>query len=129
MSLPSPARRRAVTLLAILPWILLLFEFLLIVPRYKKVFDEFGLKVAGLVDGIFLVSGWVQRHVVVAVLLTLLLTAISVGLAHAVQIIPVSRTRRLFVLFLVFAVPCLLFLLVWLGMFWTDRKLAEGLQR
>jgi F0F1-type ATP synthase membrane subunit c/vacuolar-type H+-ATPase subunit K len=129
MSLPSPGRRRAVTLLAILPWTLLLFEFLLIVPRYKKVFDEFGLKVAGLVEGIFLVSGWVQRHVVVAVLLTLLLTAISVGLAHAVQIIPVSRTRRLFVLFLVFAVPCLLFLLAWLGMFWTDRKLAEGLQR
>jgi hypothetical protein len=93
------------------------------------VFDEFGLKVAGLVEGLFLVSGWVQRHVVVAVLLTLLLTAIAVGLAHAVQIIPVSRTRRLFVLFLVFAVPCLLFLLVWLGMFWTDRKLAEGLQR
>jgi hypothetical protein len=129
MSVPSPGRRRAVTLLAILPWTLLLFEFLLIVPRYKKVFDEFGLKVVGLVEGIFIVSGWVQRHVLFAFLLTLAMTSFSVGLAHGVQSTPVSKSRRQFVLFLVFAVPCLLFLLVWLGMFWTDRKLAEGLQR
>src|SRR5262245_19514215 len=129
MSLPSPARRRAVTLLAVLPWVLVLFQLLLVVPRYKKLFDEFGLKVTGTVELIFLVSSWVQKHLLFAFLFTFLLIAGSVGLAHYVQTTSVSRSRRLIVLLFVFAVPCTLFLLVWLGMFSTERKLADGFQR
>jgi len=129
MSLPSPRRRRAVTLLAILPWVLVLFQLLLVVPRYKRLFDEFGLKVSGSVELILFASGWVQRHILFAFLFTFLLIAGSVGLAHYVQTTPVSKSRRLIVLLLVFAVPCALFLLVWLGMYSTERKLAEGFQR
>jgi type II secretory pathway component PulF len=129
MSLPSPGRRRAVTLLAVLPWVLVLFQLLLVVPRYKKLFDEFGLKVSGTVELILSMSGWVQKHVLFAFLVTFLLIGGTVGLAHYVQTTPVSKSRRLIVLLLVFAVPCVLFLLVWLGMFLTERKLAEGFQR
>jgi type II secretory pathway component PulF len=129
MLLPSPGRRRAVTLLAVLPWVLVLFQFLLILPRYKKLFDQFGLKLPGWVELIFTVSTWVQAHVLLAFLLAFLLIAVSVGLAHVVQTTPVSTWRRLLVLLLVFAVPCLLFLLSWLGVFWTQRKLVEGFNR
>jgi type II secretory pathway component PulF len=129
MSLPSPARRRAVTLLAVLPWVLVLFQLLLVVPRYKKLFDEFRLKVSGSVELIFVVSGWIQRHVLFSFFFTFLLIAGSVGFAHYVQSTAVSKSRRLIVLVLVFAIPCVLFLLVWLGMFSTERKLAEGFQR
>ena len=45
MSVPSPNRRRAVTLLAALPWPAVLFQFLAVLPRYDKMFREFGLQV------------------------------------------------------------------------------------
>jgi type II secretory pathway component PulF len=102
---------------------------LIVVPRYKKLFDEFGLKVSGTVELILTASGWVQKHVLFAFLVTFLLIGSSVGPAHYVQTAPVSKSRRLIVLLLVFAVPCAIFLLVWLGMFSTERKLAEGFQR
>jgi type II secretory pathway component PulF len=127
MSLPSPARRRAVTLLATLPWALVLFQFLLIVPRYGKLFREFGLKVPAVTELLLNISAWVRGNVLLSFLIAFVLTGISVGVAHAVQTIQMSRGRRLFFLLVVFGVPCLAFVLAWVGVIGTHRRLIDGL--
>jgi len=129
MSVPSPARRLTVTGLAIFPWLLLFFQFLFVLPRYRKIYNELGLKLPRSAELSFDVSAWINRHIVIAYLVTLALIGVSVGAAYAVQTTPVSRSRRLLVLFLVFAIPCLLFIASWLGVLDTQRRLAEGLNK
>ena len=129
MSVPSPARRRIVTLLAIIPWAILLFQFLVVLPRYGKIFKEFGLKLPRLVEIIFAASAWVRGHMLLSFLITFVLMGTSIGAVHVVHTTPVSRSRRLLVLFLVFGIPCLFFLASWVGVSWTQRKLAEGFDR
>jgi ABC-type spermidine/putrescine transport system permease subunit I len=77
----------------------------------------------------FDVSAWINRHLVIAYLVTLVLIGASVGAAYVVQTTNVSRSRRLLVLFLVFAIPCSLFVASWLGVLSTQRRLAEGLNK
>jgi len=129
MSLPSPARRRIVTVLAVFPWAVLLGQLAFVLPRYNKVFNEFGLKLPDAIDAVFAVSTWVHTHLFLASLISFVLAGASVFVAHFVQVTPGSSARRLLVLFLVFAIPCLLFLASWVGVFWAQRKLAEGFNR
>src|SRR3954470_19959258 len=94
MSVPSPARRRAVALLAALPWPVLLFQFLAILPRYDRLFRESQLPVGDLAGLLLNVSRWAQRNVAVAFALALVLMAVSVAAAHTVQTTDLPRTRR-----------------------------------
>lgn len=127
--LPSPGRRALVTLLALLPWPLVLFEFLLVLPRYDKLFHQYGLKADSVTAFLLAVSAWVRAHVFLAFLVTFVLMGSSVGVAYASQAVPVSRGRRLIVLLVVFVVPCALFVLSWVGVMWAHRTLVEGLKR
>jgi type II secretory pathway component PulF len=129
MSVPSSARRLTVTVLAIFPWVLLLFQFLFVLPRYRKIYNELGLKLPRSAELSFDVSAWINRHIAMAYLATLTLIGVSVGAAYAVQMTPFSRSRRLLVLLLVFAIPCALFVASWLGVLSTQRRLAEGLNK
>jgi hypothetical protein len=129
MSLPSPARRRIVTLLAVLPWPLILFQFLFTLPRYEKLFREYGLHMSSLTNLLFDIALWVRAYTFFAFALTLLLTGISVLVADFVQTCAISRWRRWLVLLVVFGVPCFLFVLSWLGVLGTHRKLVEGLNK
>src|SRR4051812_15270526 len=105
--LPSPARRRAVALLAALPWPVVLFEFLAVLPRYDKVFRQFGLKVDDFTAVLLNISAWVGRNVPAAFAIAFALMGVSVLAAHPVQTPEVPRNRRAAVLLFVFGVPCL----------------------
>src|SRR4051812_5364788 len=100
--LPSPARRRAVTLLAALPWPVVLFEFLAVLPRYDKVFRQFNLEVGDFTAVTLNVSAWVQRNVLAAFAITFALMAVSVLTAHTVQADELPRNRRAAILLVVF---------------------------
>jgi type II secretory pathway component PulF len=129
MSLPSPARRRAVTLLATLPWALVLFQFLLILPRYDRLFRNLGLKVPDLTALMLNISAWVRTHVLPSFLITFALMGVSVFIAHLVQTTPMSRGRRLLFLLIVFGMPCLAFVVAWVGVIGTERRLVEGFHK
>jgi type II secretory pathway component PulF len=129
MSVPSPARRRAVTLLAALPWPAILFQFLVSLPRYDKVFREFGLTVDAFTAVLLNVSAWLRDHFLVAFAITFGLMALSVFAAHTVQSVELPGRRRAAVLLFVFGVPCLVFGLAWLGVLNTHRTLVEGMRK
>lgn len=127
--LPSPARRRAVTLLAALPWPVVLFLFLAVLPRYARLFRDFNLAVPDLTALLLNVSGWLNRNVLLGFVVAFLLMATSMVIAHTVQTVAMSRGRRLAVLLFVFGVPCLVFVVAWVGVLTTHRTLVEGLNR
>lgn len=129
MSVPSPARRRAVTLLAALPWAAVLFQFVAVLPRYDRLFREFGLKVDDVTAVTLNLSAWLRNHFLVAGLLTFGLMAASVFAAHTVQSVDLPGRRRAAVLLFVFGVPCLVFGLAWLGVLNTHRTLVEGMRK
>ena len=125
---PTPARR-AVALLAALPWPLVLFQFLAVLPRYDRVFRQFNLQVDSFTGMLLNVSAWVQKYVVVAFVGVFVLMATSVVTAHTVQSSDLPRGRRAAVLVFVFGLPCLVFALAWLGVLNTHRTLVEGLRK
>src|SRR5262245_34269983 len=129
MSVPSPARRLAVTLLAALPWLIVLFQFLTILPAYDRMFRRFGLKVDDFTAVLLNASQWLVRHTVVAFCLTFALVGVSVLAAHTVQSADAPRGRRAAILVFVFGFPCLVFVMAWLGVLNTHRTLVEGLQK
>lgn len=129
MANPSPARRRVVALLALVPWPLVLFQLLFVLPRYDRLFREFGLKVSGLAQLSLDVSLWAHRHLLLAFLITFVLMGLSFGTATWVQSSAGSRGRRVLVLLVVFGVPCGLFVLAWVGVLGAHRTLVEGLDR
>src|SRR3954467_6714593 len=109
MAVPSPARRRAVTLLAALPWPVVLFQFVAILPRYDKLFREFGLHLPDLTALVLNAAAWLSRNVLIGFLGTFVLMTVSVATAHTIQSVELSRNRRAAVLLFVFGVPCLVF--------------------
>jgi type II secretory pathway component PulF len=125
----SPRRRLTVTLLALFPWAVLLFQLLLIVPRNAKLFADHRIKVPELTRYVIDVSVWASAHQGLAFLATLLGMAISVGLIQVGQTEKVSRRTRVLVLLTAFGVPCLLFALAWLGVDVAHRRLDEGLSQ
>jgi hypothetical protein len=126
---PPAARRAVVAVLALLPWALVLFDVLLVLPRYDKLFRQYGLKLDSLTQFLLDLSAWVRAHVFLAFVMTFALMGVSVGAAYAVQAARVSRARRLLLLTVVFAVPCAVFVLAWVGVMGTHRTLVEGLRK
>lgn len=129
MPLPSSARRRAVTLLAAMPWVLLFLQFALMAPRYDKLLREHSVKVPSHTQTFLDGATWVQKYPLPTFLIVFACMGISIGIAHAVQSREMSGGRRRLVLFLVFGPPCGLFAVSWLGVWNTHRTLIEGLQR
>jgi type II secretory pathway component PulF len=109
--------------------VLLLFEFMLVLPRYDKLFREHHLKVPSHTDLLLTIGHWVENHVLAAFLITFALMGVSFGLAHTAQTTAMSRRRRLLILLVVFGLPCLVFILAWVGVETTHRTLVEGLKR
>jgi type II secretory pathway component PulF len=108
---------------------LVLLQLLTVFPRYEKLFREFGVHLPPGVALLLDVSAWANGHVLLALVLTLVLTGLSVGTAHATQTGGLSRGWRLLVLLLVFGVPCGFYVLSWVGMLHTHRTLVEGLKK
>jgi type II secretory pathway component PulF len=129
MAVPSPARRRAVTLLAALPWPVVLFQFLTILPGYDKIFREFHWKVDDFTGLLLNVSSWLQRNSLAAFLNAFGLMAVSVATVHTVQSVDLPRRRRFAILLFVFGFPSLVFVVAWVGVLTTHRTLVENLNR
>jgi type II secretory pathway component PulF len=129
MPVPSAGRRLAVTLLAAMPWPVVLFQFGAILPRYDKLFRDFNLKVDDFTGMLLNVSAWLQRNVLLGFAATLVLMGISVAAAYTVQSSDLSRGRRAAILLVVFGVPTLVFVLAWVGVVNTHRTLVQGLQK
>lgn len=127
--LPSAGRRRMVALMAVLPWPVVLFQFLLVVPRYAKLFRDFRFDVPPATRLLIDVSTWTRGHTLLAFSITSILTFASVIVAQTVQSRPLSRRTRALILLAVFGLPCLLFVATWLGVWNTHRTLVEGLNR
>ena len=118
-----------VALLAVLPWPVVLFQFLLVVPRYAKLFQDFRLRLPPATALLVEVSTWTRGHTFLAFSITSILTFASVIVAQTVQSRPLSRRNRALILLGVFGLPCLLFAATWLGVWSTHRTLVEGLNR
>jgi type II secretory pathway component PulF len=129
MSIPTPGRRRALTLMATLPWPVVLFQFLFILPGYDKLFRQFGLKIDDLTGLVLNLSRWLKANTGLAFGITLGLMFMAVGIVHAVQSTDLPRTRRAAILTFVFGVPCLIFFVAWLTVANTDRILVDGLKK
>lgn len=123
MAVPTPARRLAVTLLAAMPWPVVLFQFLVVLPGYSKLFRDFNLKVDGFTAVMLNVSAWVHRYLIIAFAMAFALMGISVVAAYTVQSVEMSRGRRAAILLFVFGVPMLVFVLAWVGVLSTHRTL------
>jgi hypothetical protein len=128
-ALTTPGRQAFITLLAALPWILVLSQFLLVIPRYERMFREHGLKLTPFTALLIDISAWARSHVLFALALTIVLVFATVGAVVAVQAGLVSRRIRSLVLLLAFGVPCGLFILSWVGVMGTHRTLVEGLNK
>ncbi len=128
MSASTPARRLSLTLIAPFPWALLLFQLLIVVPRYDVLFRQFGLVVPLLTVTVLDVARWAGSHVVLAFLLAIAGTGYTAILARAASSTK-SRPRRYLILLVAFGLPCLLFALAWVGVELAHRKLDDGLAR
>src|SRR5262249_40119989 len=126
MSVPSPARRLAVTFLAPLPWAMFFFQLLLIVPRSAKLFTEARLKLPALTQFLVDASGWARGHLVATAAIALTLLGVSMVAAYGAQTANLSRARRVGLLLLIFGLPTALFLVAWVGVQVPQSKLAEG---
>jgi type II secretory pathway component PulF len=126
MSVPSPARRLAVTFLAPFPWALFFFQLLLIVPRSARLFAEMGLKLPDLTQFLVDLSGWARGHLVATAVIAFALLGGSMAAAYGAQTANLSRARRVGLLFLIFGLPTALFILAWVGVQVPQSRLAEG---
>ena len=127
MPVPSRSSRLLVTLLVAVPWIMVGVQWFVILPRYARLFDQYGLKLPHLSEWLiaavkragetFLISGWI-------LLLCLMLSMFRVHRLMKADLPAKTRNRRLFA---VFAIPLTLFLLAWLGVAHPHAKLIEGL--
>jgi hypothetical protein len=126
---PSAVRRVTVTLLAAVPWPLILFQLLYVVPRYTQMFRAHGLKPTGSTQLLLDLSMWANAHPFVSGQLTVVLAAGCAAVAYLAQSPRRSRNTRTLLLLAVFAVPCGLFVLTWVGVEGTRRTLVEGLHK
>ena len=125
----SPARRIAVTLLAPVPWAVLLFELLVVVPRYVKQFDLVHFQPPRLTAAIFDFTRLARANILLTFLAAFVVMVLSVVVTHRVQGAKRTTARRWLVLSFVFGVPVALFALIWVGVELPYRKLAEGMAR
>lgn len=124
---PSSARRLIVTLLVPVLYLVLLFQLVVVVPRYAKVFAQYGLKLPDLTQFCVDASAWVVAQPVFALSATAVVVIASMVVVNRAY--RSAQRRRGWVLFLVYAVPLLAFLVVWLGVAGPHAKLMDGLQR
>ncbi len=122
------SRQRLITLLSILPWALLLFQYLFVLPHYDRLFRQFHFTIDQPTSVLLKISSWVVAHVLAAFLIAFALMTTSVVLSALAQSIGLSRRRRIWVLLLTFGIPCLLFVMTWVGVLLAHRRLIEGLQ-
>ena len=115
--------------MAVLPWPIVLFQFLFILPGYDRLFREYGLKVDSITGLLLNVSAWLWANNLPAFLIAFVLMGLSIGTAHMVQSASVSRVRRVAILLFVFGVPSGVFLATWMSVQNTHRTLVEGLRR
>jgi type II secretory pathway component PulF len=127
--LPSAGRRISVTLLAALPWPLVLFQFVTILDGYDKLFRQFHLQLDSFTALLLNISAWVRRHLELAFGIAVVLTIVSMLIVHTIYLAPVRRNRRVAILTFVFGVPCAVFVLAWVGVLGTHSRLVEGLNK
>jgi type II secretory pathway component PulF len=122
----SSRRRLTLTLLAVVPWAVLLFQFLFVLPRQAKFFAEMGLKLPGWTALVLDVSHWLSSRPLFAVAATLGGVTFSSGLTQLSAAHRVSPRTRTLLLLTAFGVPVVLFGLAWLGVDVVHRRLDEG---
>ncbi len=128
-TLPSAGRRISVTLLAALPWPIVLFQFVTILAGYDKLFRQFQLRLDSFTALLLNVSAWVRRNLELAFVVAAALTIGSMVVVHTTYLAPMRRNRRLAILAFVFGVPCAVFVLAWVGVIGTHSRLVEGLNK
>jgi type II secretory pathway component PulF len=129
MSVPSRSSRLLVAVLAAVPWLMLGTQWFLVLPRFARLFDQFGLQLpllphllmvlVRLAGEYFLIVGW---FFLMGVMLSV------TGVFRLMRQDLPAKTRNL-LLSLVFALPVAVFLLSWVGVAGPYSKLMEGLGR
>jgi type II secretory pathway component PulF len=123
-----PARRLILALLVAVPWLLLLFQLVVVVPRYAKLFAEFGLKLSDLTQVAIDVAAWTNEYPTLALVLGGSVIALSMLLVYRASA-NLKDQRRWWLLFFVYAIPTAAFLVVWLGVAGPHAKIEEGLRK
>ncbi|WP_020471945.1 hypothetical protein [Zavarzinella formosa] len=127
MPVPTRSSRVLLTALVTVPWLMVGVQWFLVLPRFARLFDQFGLRLSIPSNYIiaavkwagetFFLSGWVF-------LVCVMLSMFRVSRLMKQDLSPKTRNRHLL---MVFAVPMTLFILSWVGIAEPYSKLMRGL--
>jgi type II secretory pathway component PulF len=124
---PSPITTAVVVVAAVLLWIVVLGELLLMVPLFEEVFVDFHLRLPLVTEGIIACSRWCSKYWYV---LVIQLPVIAAGIALSTWLIRhLWRQRLLGVIWCLamLLLPAAVAFLVWFGCYLPYEKLLEGL--
>jgi hypothetical protein len=110
-------------------WVALVLVLLLVVPRYDKMFKDFGLKLPLLTEMVVAASRWVVRYWYVLVPAGVVLLALDAAVLHGLRLAPATRILSWLWFLLILAGTLVALLVVWLAVAHPMAKLHEGLTR
>ena len=125
---PRPARL-LVTVLAGVPWLMVGVQWLMILPRFDRLFHNYGLPLPTFPRAVLDLARWLGDNVLLAGWAFLVCVILSLFRVWKVMGQDMSARQRNWRLLAVFAVPLVLFLLAWVGVAGPYSKLREALTR
>lgn len=125
----SPHRRRTLAMLCILPWFLLLMQYLVVLPRYDRLFRDHRIRQGDVGQFLADTGRLAARYPGGAVLIAVAAIAMSVTWVFAADARSIRPRVRKTILSLVFGLPTALFLLTWVGVAMMHRTLIDALER
>jgi len=129
MPVPPRSTRLLVTLLVAVPWLMVGMEWLLVLPRFARLFDQYGLRLPSVSHAIVSAVRWAGENFFIAgwaYLMCIILSMSGVNRLMNRDLESKVRNRRLLV---VFAIPVFVFVASWLGIHHPYSKLMQGLGR
>jgi type II secretory pathway component PulF len=123
------SKRLMISLFAALPWLLILLHLLVIVPRFMKMFQEYGLKLPVMTQLVINLSHLVRSQLIPACAILFLLVAAWWGVADAICRKETQPGWRSIALLILYSIPVGIFVLCWLGVGLPYNQLQDGLRR
>ncbi len=127
--MPSSSARFLVTVLAIVPWLMAGVQWLVILPRFDRLFQNYGLQLPTFPRAVLDLARWLGDNVLLAGWAFLVCVILSLFRVWKVMGRDMPARQRNWRLLAVFAVPLVLFLLAWVGVAGPYSKLREALAR
>lgn len=129
MAIQSASARRILCGFVVVLWAVVGFQWGVLVPRYGKIFREFGLLLPWYSESLLLVQAWLSRYWFVAGWMWLMALFLSVlGIRRIAMQDRSARSRQVAMLGL-YLIPVIIFAWACLGVAVPYIKLTEALNR